>query len=141
MFSAALQTCMCVCMCDRPGNIEEWKANTVFNEDGKVFDIKHRFAEEDVDRERAVRITIEYFNERNNTWCRSISVCTSVCKSYTLTLSFSAGHHPSISHLPFVSLKDLRQTPVITPGVREEREENCSKSEILGHLKGDNHHC
>lgn len=43
-------------------------------------------------------------------------VYLSVCKSYTLTLSFSAGHHPSISHIPLESSEDFRQTPVITPG-------------------------
>lgn len=42
------------------------------------------------------------------------SLCACVCELYTL-LSSSAGHHPWISHQPFVSFGDLRQTPVIAP--------------------------
>lgn len=42
--------CVCTPVCDLPGDIEEWKTNTVFNEDGEVVHIQHRFAGEDVDR-------------------------------------------------------------------------------------------
>lgn len=33
--------------CDLPGDIEEWKANTVLDEDGEVVHIQHRCAVED----------------------------------------------------------------------------------------------
>lgn len=56
MFPTALQT-ICLYACGLPGDVEEWKANAVLDEDGKVFHIQHWFAEEDVDREGAVRMT------------------------------------------------------------------------------------
>lgn len=60
---------ICVrCTCDPPGDVEERKANAVFDEDGEVFHVQHWFAEEDVDREGGVRMTIKRFIERN-VWC------------------------------------------------------------------------
>lgn len=105
---------LCVWVCDLPGDIEEWKTNTVFDEDGEVVHVQHRFPADDVDRGGGVRMTIKAFNGGNVVGCTGISLCTYVwvCKSYISTLSFSAGHHPSISHRPSSS----RQTPVITPG-------------------------
>jgi len=36
-------------VCDPPGDIEEWEANTVFDEDGEVFYIQHWLAVDGVD--------------------------------------------------------------------------------------------
>lgn len=67
----------CVWLCDLPGDIEEWKTNTVFDEDGEVVHIQHRFAWKD-NRKGRVRMTTEAFNARYVIWCTSISVCICV---------------------------------------------------------------
>lgn len=87
-----------------PGEVEERETNAVFDEDGKVIHIQHGIAGKD-DRRR---------HEEDNGKASSICVCT----SYISWFSCSAGHHPSISHWPLVSLVGSaggRHTPVIAP--------------------------
>lgn len=104
--------------CDPPGDVEERKADAVFDEDGEVVHVQHRLSGKDNRRESraapfhvipcaltAVRVL----------FCSFVCVFVCVRESYIL-LSFSAGHHPRISHQPLVWFGgDLRQTPVIAP--------------------------
>lgn len=37
-------TYMCAWLCGLPGDIEEWKTNAVFDEDGEIVHVQHRLA-------------------------------------------------------------------------------------------------
>lgn len=39
-----------VSVCDPPGDIKQWEANAVFDENGEVCHLQHRRAVDDVDR-------------------------------------------------------------------------------------------
>lgn len=82
--------------CSRPGDVEEWKTNTIFDEDSEVVHIEHGFAGKD---KRKGWVRIKTFNMRFVIWCtKNIHMCVFVGKSHMSAASLSAGHQPSISH-------------------------------------------
>lgn len=90
-----------------PGDIKKRETNTVFDENSEGVHI-HWFTVGDKHRDKGTKMTLSV---------SEMYLCGMCVHSYILMASFSAGHHPSISHMPWDSLEFLRQAPVITPGV------------------------
>lgn len=91
--------CACVCLCvTYLVTLKSGKRILFLMKMVKLFTSNIGLLEEDVDREEGVRVTIKASNVCRCTFCLSVCVCARVCKPYIFTLSFSAGHHPSISH-------------------------------------------